>query len=134
MEMPLPSEGSSVDPPLAIGSALPSWQSRAVANRDPETAPLALPMSRTTQPDLGQTLDALGRGDPATDQQVMRHFISHVNAECFISLLKILDPKPDDYRARAEYKRYYAQLRETLEVPLPIPDPQPAGVAVDPLR
>ena len=41
----------------------------------------------------------------ADDKQRMMHFISHVDAECFISLLKIMDPKPDDYRARAEYKR-----------------------------
>ena len=64
----------------------------------------------------------------------MAHFISHVDAECFISLLKILDRVPDDYQARAEYKRYYRQLRETLEIPLPPPDPQPVGVPIDPLR
>ena len=50
---------------------------------------------------------------------------SHIDAECFISLLQILDPKPDDYRARAEYMRRYRQLRETLEIPLPPQDPQP---------
>jgi hypothetical protein len=33
--------------------------------------------------------------------------------------LQILDPLPDDYRARSEYKRFYRQLHETLEVPLP---------------
>ncbi len=53
----------------------------------------------------------------------MLHFISHIDANCFISLLQILDPMPDDYRARAEYRRRYEQLQETLEVPLPPQDP-----------
>ena len=79
---------------------------------------LAAEQNVAAAPGSGQT------GDPAAAQQRTLHFISHVNAECFISLLKIMDPKPDDYRARAAYKRYYNQLREvletpTLEVPLP---------------
>jgi hypothetical protein len=122
-----------MDPLLAIGSSPPTLQTRLLANRDAEAA-VCSPRYSAIEPDLAATLDALKQGDPATDRQVMRHFISHVNAECFISLLKILDPKPDDYRARAEYKRFYQQLQETLEVPLPIPDPQPAGATTDPLR
>ena len=47
----------------------------------------------------------------------MTHFISHVNAECFIALLQTMDPMPDDYRARSEYKRFYRELHETLELP-----------------
>jgi hypothetical protein len=43
--------------------------------------------------------------------------MSHIDATCFISLLQILDPLPDDYRARAEYRRHYRQLHETLEIP-----------------
>ena len=127
------SEGSRMDPVLAIGSSLPPVQARVSASRG--TGPTAYaPLFSTAAPDLAQTLDALNRGDPASDQQVMTHFISHIDAECFISLLKILDRVPDDYQARAEYKRFYQQLRQTLEVPLLPVDPQPAGTPTDPLR
>ena len=86
--------------------------------------------------DLNPTgaLNTARSSDPGADQQRMLHLISHIDAECFISLLKILDPKPDDYRARAEYKRRYEQLRQALEIPLPPLDPNPAGGATDTLK
>jgi hypothetical protein len=80
------------------------------------------------------SFDALNKRDPKAAQQLMLHFISHVDAECFISLLKILDPPPDDERKKAEYRRYYHQLREVLTIPPPPPDPQPIWAPLDPLR
>ena len=100
----------------AVGTSLPMRQSGVAATRDATAGSFAPILAAEQNPPAA--LSGHG-GDPAADQQRMLHFISHVNAECFISLLKIMDPKPDDYRARAEYKRYYNQLRETLEVPLP---------------
>ena len=64
-------------------------------------------------------LDRMKPRDPATEQQLTMHFISHINASCFISLLQILDPLPDDYQVRAEYRRFYRQLHESLEIPPP---------------
>ena len=112
-----------MDDLLAIGSSLPSWQARSLASRDVELAP-CVPGISPTEPNPTAALDFVQRSDPATEQQRMLHFISHIDAECFICLLQILDPMPDDYPARAEYKRFYRQLHESLEVPLPPPDPQ----------
>jgi hypothetical protein len=115
-----------MDQLFAIGSALPARQVRSLANRDVESA-VYVPATSPTEPNSSPAaaLDLIHGSDPATEQQRMLHFISHIDAECFISLLQILDPKPDDYRARAEYQRHYRQLRETLEVPLPPQDTQP---------
>jgi hypothetical protein len=63
-------------------------------------------------------LDRTKPRDPAIEQQTM-HFISHINASCFISVLQILDPLPGDYQAQAEYRRFYRQLHEGLETPPP---------------
>ena len=76
-------------------------------------------------------LGGLESGDPAAEQQRMLQFISHVDANCFISLLQMQDPMPDDPRARAEYKRFYRELHETLEVPLPPQDPQPVRLPTE---
>jgi hypothetical protein len=70
-------------------------------------------------------LNSLQGSDPATQQQKTLQLISHVNAECFISLLQITDPKPDDYQGRAEYKRFYGHLRQTLETQPPSPVARP---------
>jgi hypothetical protein len=109
-----------MDSLLSIGSLLPARQTELAPARDAGSAPY-IPELPLMQPNATAAVDSTHRSDPATDQQRMLHFISHVDAECFISLLQILDPRPDDYRARAEYKRFYHQLRETLEVPLPSP-------------
>ena len=117
---------------LAIGSTLPAWPTRAPASRDAGSAGnpawiAAMGENPAAAPEPAQPKD------PAADQQRMLHFISHVNAECFISLLQTVDPKPDDYRARVEYRRRYEQLRESLVIPLPPQDGPPVN-GTDPLR
>jgi hypothetical protein len=95
---------------LAIGSPASLWPARVPAGRG-AAAP-----------------------DKADGQQRLQHFITHVDAECFVSLLQTMDPPPADSRARHEYQRYYRQLRDVLTVPLPPPDPQPLAPSTDPLR
>ena len=107
---------------LAIGSMLPPLETRSPASRDAEPAPYAQVVT-STEASLAAASKSVPSGESADDKQRMMHFISHVDAECFISLLKIMDPKPDDYSARAEYRRYYNQLRETLTDPLPPQEP-----------
>ena len=111
----------------SIGSTLPPQQLRSLANRDVESAPYAPELS-AAEPNPVQPISTGHGSDPATDQQRMLHFISHVDASCFIALLQTMDPLPDDYRARAEYKRFYRQLHATLEVPLPPADAQASGL------
>jgi hypothetical protein len=55
-----------------------------------------------------------------------------VDAACFISLLQTMDPMPYDYRARAEYKRFYAQLNDVLEVPVRSLDSPPVERPMEP--
>ena len=103
---------------LAIGSDLPQPQVPMLAIRDAEMAPFGALVSGPEANSVA-TLDGTRPRDPATEQQLTMHFISHINASCFISLLQILDPSPDDYRARAAYQRFYRQLHESLEIPPP---------------
>ncbi|HEX7497452.1 MAG TPA: hypothetical protein VF344_03170 [Candidatus Limnocylindrales bacterium] len=103
---------------LAIGSDLPQWQVPMLAIRGAELAPFGALVSGP-EPNSVATFDGTKPRDPATEQQLTMHFISHVNASCFVSLLQILDPLPDDYQARAEYRRFYRQLHESLEIPPP---------------
>jgi hypothetical protein len=119
-----------MDPVIGIGSSLPARQTELPATRDVGSAGFGAAMS-AADANPAAMLDASHGSDPAAEPQRMLHFMSHVNAECFISLLKIVDPKPDDYRARSEYKRYYQQLRETLEVPLPPQEPQPVRLPTE---
>jgi hypothetical protein len=105
----------------AINASLPSWQARVLASLDAGSAGHS-PWASSTKPDPIAALDPTKPDDKATDEQLTLHFISHINAECFISLLQTMDPMPYDSRARTEYKRFYRQLRETLEVPLPPAD------------
>lgn len=116
----------------AIESRLPAWQTSMLANRGADAVPGAQ-LFPWTEPDSTAAPSSAKGKDPAAEQQRMLTFISHVDAECFISLLQVVDPLPDDYRARAEYKRYYRQLRDSLEVPLSPPDPQPVRTPMDPL-
>jgi hypothetical protein len=119
----------------SIGSPLPALPPRAPAPPDAEASMFAALMSPGEPDHAAPLLEALKGGDPATQQQRIAHFTSHVSAECFIALLKTMDPMPDDYQARAEYKRFYRQMHEVLEIPLPPAEPQPiAGAPVDPLR
>ena len=118
---------------LPIGSPPPAWQARTLATHGtgPDVYAVAAPWS---EPDLpAATLSSAKPWDPAADGQSMAHFVSHVNAECFIALLQTMDPLPDDVRARAEYKRRYQLLRKSLEVPPPPPDPRRIGFPIDPL-
>lgn len=84
--------------------------------------------------DLEAALEAVKTGDPAAQQQAMRHFVSHIDADCFVSLLQTMDPMPEDSRARAEYRRFYRELREVLTVPAQSLDPGDAGSATDPVE
>ncbi len=112
----------------AIGSPLRASPARPIVSRAAGLAAYAR-LIAAAAPTLTATPGHPQRSAPATDQQRMMNLISHVDAECFISLLQTMDPVPDDFRARAEYKRRYRQLRETLEVPLPTQDPESARLA-----
>jgi hypothetical protein len=108
-----------MDPVLAIGTspALPrAWAVPAI-----EATPVPYPPPPLAEPDPAAPAHTVNGGDPAGEQGLVTHFISHVNAACFVSLLQILDPMPDDERKRAEYRRYYSQLRESLQLPPPPP-------------
>jgi hypothetical protein len=131
--MACPSDGSGMDRLPAIGSSLPSLQARMPETREAAWAQHA-PWSPLTDSNTATTVGPSPAQGSATDEEQMLHFISHVNAECFISLLQTMDPLPYDERARTEYKRFYRQLHEVLETPPPLPDPRPTGGPVDPLR
>jgi hypothetical protein len=128
METALPSDGSGMDSLFALGSRLPVRQSNSPANL---VAAAASDFLLNEPGGAATVLEAPKHDDPADDRQRMMHFISHIDAACFISLLQTVDPMPDDYRARAEYKRFYRQLRDSLEVPLPPSDSQPSGFTTD---
>ena len=117
----------------AIESSLPAWQARMLASRAAD-AVLSAPWDSPEEPNQIEAIVAAKSMDPATQKQLTLHLMSHIDAECFISLLQTMDPMPYDYRARAEYKRFYRQLHEVLEVPPPIPDAQPVATPSDPLR
>jgi len=100
----------------AIGSSPHPQQARSLANLDAELDQYAFGAAASeANPFLA--LDDPKPRDPATEQQRTLHFISHINAECFISLLQTMDPMPHDHMAQAEYRRFYRQLHDTLEVP-----------------
>jgi len=123
-----------MNPLLALGSSLPMRQAIAPESRGVDATTYQSLTSATEENPVQAAFDSLQGGDPAAQQQKTLHLISHVNAECFISLLQITDPKPDDYRARAEYKRFYTHLRRTLETPVTRPVPYPDDTPPDILR
>ena len=128
MEMARSSDGSGMDRLVEIGSPLPPSPAPGPARCTDSTQ--TSPWTSPTEPEPAAVLDLTTPGDPVAQQQAIRHFISHIDAECFISLLQTMDPMPDDSRARAEYRRFYRELREVLEVPLLSLDRPPAGAAV----
>jgi hypothetical protein len=110
--------------PLALGSPLPLWPTRTPATRDPESEFLAPAAPEAGfAADLAAALDSSPGTDPAAQQKSALHLLSHVDAACFISLLQIMDPKPQDYQGRAEYKRYYQKLEGVLTLPDPAKEP-----------
>jgi hypothetical protein len=117
----------------AIESSLSAWQARILASRAAD-AVLSAPWDSPEEPNSIEAVVSAKSMDPATEKQLTLHLMSHIDAECFISLLQTMDPMPYDYRARAEYKRFYRQLHEVLEVPPPLPNPQPVATPSDPLR
>jgi hypothetical protein len=123
-----------MDPLVAIGTSLPPRQAGAPDSRELESAAYAPLTSSADEKPAQAAFDSLQGKDPAAQQQKALHLISHVNAECFISLLQISDPKPDGSRARAEYNRYYRHMRQTLETPPPSPQPYPPDRPIDILR
>jgi hypothetical protein len=101
---------------LSIGSPPPGWQVPAISGPAAEPFAFAPPDPRACPAPLA-LLDPVRPDDPAEERGQILQFMSHIDATCFISLLQILDPMPDDYRARAEYRRHYRRLHETLEIP-----------------
>jgi hypothetical protein len=92
------------------------------------------PASRNSEASaVADAFDAIASKDPVKEQQAMDHLVSHIDAECFISLLKMMDPPPDDVRDKAEYRRRYSLLRQALELPAPLPNPLPIATPRDPL-
>jgi hypothetical protein len=116
--------------PLALGSSLPIWPACTPATRDPESEMYSAPTSSPNAgfaADLMAALNSTPGKDQPTQQQSALHLLSHIDAACFISLLQILDPKPDDFRARAEYKRRYQKLEGVLTLPEPAKETQAGG-------
>jgi uncharacterized protein (DUF2336 family) len=124
MESPQSSDGSTMDPLLAIGPSLPALRAAALPSRAVEPSPFASDPSTAGSISPAE-LEAALRGDPATQKQATLHLMSHIDADCFISLLQTVDPMPYDYRARDEYKRFYRGLHDSLVIPLPPADPLP---------
>ena len=110
-----------MDSVLAVRPSPSLLQAFAPAPRSSETSAVAA------------AFDAIASKDPVREQQAMAHLMSHIDAECFISLLKVMDPPPDDVRDKAEYRRRYALLRQALELPTPSPIPLPITAPRDPL-
>ena len=115
----------------AVGASSTAWQMLLHESRMADSAPWAAQMAEPEATPMG-SLDA-NASESADQEQLTLHFMSHISAECFISLLQTMDPLPDDERDRAEYKRFYRQLHDVLEVPLPPADPRPIGTPADPL-
>jgi hypothetical protein len=109
-----------MDPLNAMHSSLPARQVGLSASRDAESA-LYAPAGPEPSfaSDLMAALDSSPSKDPAAQQLSALHLLSHVDAACFISLLQIMDPKPDDYQGRVAYKRYYRKLEGVLTLPVP---------------
>ena len=110
--------------PIAPGSPLPIWHARVSASRDPQSellAPLASEAGFAS--DLMAALDSSAGKYRPTQQQSALHLLSHVDAACFISLLQVLDPKPQDFQGREQYKRYYRKLEGVLTLPVPTQEP-----------
>jgi hypothetical protein len=106
-------------------------QAFAPALRTAES-PLLAPYSHAESA-VAAAFDAIASQDPVKEQQAITHLMSHIDAECFISLLKVMDPPPDDVRDKAEYRRRYSLLRQALELPTPSPIPLPTTAPHDPL-
>ncbi len=123
-----------MDSVLSVGSSLASLRASMVAASQVESVLSTTPPSASEYASESAAFDALASRDPAQGQKAILQLMSHVKAECFISLLQIMDPLPDDERDRAEYKRHYRQLREVLTLPPPPPDPRPLPDPRDPLR
>ena len=111
-----------MDPLSGRTAADALWQARMMEARAADAAPWAPAIASDADEEpfatALQAANPIDHADPATDQERMLHFMSHVGADCFISLLQIADPLPDDWQARKEYKRFYRDLRDTLTVPL----------------
>lgn len=110
-----------MDPLSGRAAADALWQARMIQARAAEAAPWAPAVAGESDEEpfasALKAADPLDDADPATDQGRMLHLMSHVDAECFVSLLQITDPLPDDWQARKEYKRFYRDLRDTMTVP-----------------
>jgi hypothetical protein len=119
----VPTEGSGMDPVVSAGSSLSAWQRRladspaAGALYAPASSPFAAEISAAA--DIPALLDPANRADPQREQELMAHFMSHVSADCFVSLLQTMDPMPYDEIKRAEWRRFYSQLHDSLIVPGP---------------
>ena len=125
-------EDSPMDRVTGVSSAVSPLQEYARAVRDAQSLAADAPKDQP-ESDLVAVLDPRNQADPAKEKQLMAHFMSHVDAECFLSLLKMTDPMPREEPARTMWKRHYSQLRDVLTIPLPPPDPRPSEPPADPL-
>jgi hypothetical protein len=122
-----PTEGSDMDPVVSAGSSLAAWQQRLAESRAAQPSPFA-PASTpfgaelSAAADIPALLDPANRAGPKREQELLTHFMSHVSADCFVSLLQAMDPMPYDEIKRAEWRRFYAQLHDSLVIPVPPSD------------
>jgi hypothetical protein len=122
-----------MDPVNAVSSS-PSLLEASTLSASEGALTLSPALPPWTRWDPAATFDSLNRSDPVRAQQLIQHFISHIDAACFVSLIQILDRRPDDERYRAEYDRRYRLLRQALELPPPLPETRPVETPIEILR
>jgi hypothetical protein len=120
-------EGSDMDPVVSAGSSQAAWQQRLAESRAAQPSPFGPAASSfgaemSAAADIPVLLDPANRTDPEREHELMTHFMSHVSADCFVSLLQTMDPMPYDEIKRAEWRRFYAQLHDSLVIPAPPSD------------
>jgi len=99
----------------------PGTRAAAPASPPAEAAAVLSPFGAemSAAADVPALLDPANRADPEREQELTLHFMSHVSADCFVSLLQTMDPMPSDEIKRAEWRRFYGQLDNSLIVPVP---------------
>jgi hypothetical protein len=138
MEASLAADFPGMSSVPSLGTSMSALQAYMNAAREAQSSQATESYSQTAA-GLPAVPAAPSHEDAADQQQRMLHFISHIDAECFISLLQMQDPPPMDSRDRAEYRRRYHQLREALVIPLPPgdserSDPAIPSLPIDPRR
>jgi hypothetical protein len=111
-------EGSCMDP-ISAGTPIVPVPGGAPAGRTADFASSPFGAELSAAADIPSLLDPANRADPQREQELTLHFMSHVSADCFVSLLQTMDPMPYDEIKRAEWRRFYTQLHDSLVVPVP---------------